>query len=209
MATLIRKLSVFSDGSIQSANLLPMVQVVWDDQNIDYNYKSRTQMPGWDVPDNPPAVYRFYPEMRDNSGDYRVNLDSPYNWKPQMIELNDGDESKWGYLVGPSRAQYNNTGWPMQAYLTMSGNKLQGEFIGNWYRFITLKQSDLSKVKGMTIVSHPQFVHRFTCVSWDSRTRTTVRINSTGTQKGQVYYYLITKEGYAYIPKRHVILPSS
>jgi hypothetical protein len=86
-------------------------------------------------------------------------MERPYNWKSAMIQLNGGDEQKFYYLTGSARATYNQTGWPMQAYLTMSGNRLQGEQIGEWFRFETLKPSDLAKAKGMTIQTHPQFVH--------------------------------------------------
>lgn len=180
-----------------------LARVVWDDENPDYNYKSRTQMPGWESVDNPPAVYRFYPEPR-KSGDYRVNLAVPYDWKTAIIAVNGGDVRDWEYLTSPGRATYNQTGWPMQAYITMSGNKLQGERVGDWFRFETLKPGDVAKVAGMTIETHPQFVHRFTCVTWDAQTKTTKHIESTGTARGQVYFFLVTKEGIAYIPFRHV-----
>ncbi len=182
------------------------VRVVWDDENPDYGYKCRTQQGGWAGPDNPPAVYRFYPEPREGAGDFRVNLADPYDWKPAIIAVNDGDEQKFDYLTGPGRAQYNQTGWAMQAYLAMSGNVLMGEFVGDWFRFLTLKQCDVDKAGWMSIVTHPWYVHRFTCVTWDRVTRTTKRIESTGTPRGQVYYYLVTKEGIAYIPRRHVVV---
>lgn len=184
-----------------------LVSVVWDDQNPDYNFMSRTKQLGWRGTEtqNPPAVYRFYPEMREKSGDYRVNLADPFDWKPSLIRVNGGDAQKFRYLTTAGVAQYNQTGWPMQAYLTMSGNKLAGEVVGQWFGFETLKPGDLGKVGGMTIVTHPHLIHRFTCVTWDPRTRTTERINSSGTPRGDVFYYLVTKEGIAYIPLRHVI----
>jgi hypothetical protein len=181
-----------------------MASVVWDDQNPDWDYKCRTLTEEL-ATRNPPAVNRFYPMMKDRAGDFRVNLSKPFDWKPAIIELNGGDRRKFDYLVGPARAQYNTTGWPMQAYIVMSGNKLQGEKEGDWYRFETLKQEDLPKVSGMTIETHPQFVHRFTCVGWDPKTRTTKRIDSTGTPRGDVLYLLVTKEGVGYIPLRHVV----
>lgn len=181
--------------------------VTWDDQNPDYGYKSRTQTLDL-ATDNPPAVYRFLPEPREGSGDYRVNMAIPYDWKPAIVALNGGGaegERRWGYLVGPERATYNSTGWPKQAYITFSGNELRGEFVGNWFRFETLRPADLSRVAGMTIQSHPWFVHRFTCVTWVQATQTTKHILSTGTPRGDVFFYLVTKEGVAYIPKRHVV----
>lgn len=183
---------------------LTKVRVVWDDENPDYGYKSRTQQKKWSGPKNPPAVYRFYPEMREQSGDYRVNMASPYDWKSAIVRVN-GNRIQWfNYLTGRGRATYNKRGWPQQAYITMSGNTLEGEFVGDWFKFNTLKQSDVFKAGGMNINTFPQYVHRFTCVTWDKKKKTTKRIPSSGTPKGQVYYFLVTKEGVAYIPKRHV-----
>ena len=190
---------------VVAADQPPRFRFVWDDENPDYDYKSRTL--GSDLgPDNPPAVMRFYPEMREKAGDFRVNLDSPYNWKPAIIAMNDGDEQKFSYLTGTGRAQFNQTGWPMMAYVGMSGNEIEIlEKIGDWYKIKTLQQSDVSRVAGWTILTHPKEIHRFTCITWDAKTKTTKRINSTGTPRGQVYYPLVTEEGCAYIPTRHVI----
>lgn len=189
----------------QQPPTLPLYRLAWDDENPDYGYKCRTQSGSWSGPDNPPAVMRYYPEQREQSGDYRVNLAIPYDWKPAIIALNDGDVQKFDYLVGRWRALYNQTGWPKQAYISMSGNVLQGYSVGGWLRFQTLRPSDLFKVRGMTIKTHSQFVHRFTCVTWDAKTKTTKHIESTGTPRGQVYFYLVTVEGFAYIPLRHVV----
>ena len=181
-----------------------IVTVVWDDQNPDWDFKSRTLSEDL-ATRNPPAVNRFYPMMKDKAGDFRVNLEKPFDWRRAIIDLNDGDIRKFDYLVGPARAQYNTTGWPMQAYLVMSGNKLQGQKEGDWFRFETLQPSDLPKAAGMTIQTHPHFVHRFTCVGWDGKTKRTKRIESTGTPRGDVFYFLVTKEGIGYIPLRHVV----
>ena len=177
-------------------------RVKWDDECACWDYKSRTQTETLATP-NPPAVYRFYKQPIDKQGDFRVNLSLPYDWKSAIISLNGGGyvgQRRWEYLVGPARASYNSTGWPMQAYLTMSGNRLRGEKIGGWLFFETLKQSDLPGAAEMTIQTHPHFVHRFTCVGWNNTTKTTKHINSTGTQWGDVFYYLVTVEGFAYIP---------
>jgi len=185
----------------------PAFRFAWDDEIGDpYNYKCRTQMDGFIGPDNPPAVLRFAPYILPDShniGDYRVNLADPYDWKPAIIAMNGGDEQRFDYLVGPSRAQFNTTGWPKMAYVGMCGNRLRGERVGDWFRFETLKQSDVSRVAGWTIDNHPEFIHRFTCVSW--KDGKTVHIESTGTPRGDVFYPLVTKEGYAFIPWRFVV----
>lgn len=183
------------------------LRVVWDDENPDYDFKSRTQSEDLATP-NPPAVYRYYKHPIEKEGDFRVNMETPYNWKDAIIALNGGGyvgQRRWEYLVGDNRATYNMTGWPKQAYLSMSSNILRGEEIGNWFFFQTLKQSDLPNVVGMTIQTHPHFVHRFTCVGWNNTTKTTKHIMSTGTQWGDVFFYLVTVEGFGFIPRRHVI----
>lgn len=192
-------------GSLPQPSELERVTVAWDDQNPDLNFMSRTQDPGFIGPDNPPAVYRFYKEPIEKQGDFRVKLDG---WKQAIIDLNGGGregEQRWEYLVDPKRATFNTTGWAQQAYLTMSGNELLGEFVGSWFRFVTLKPSDT--VVGMTRETHPHFVHHFTCVTWKvvDGIGFTHRIDGTGTPRGQVLWYCVTNEGFAYIPARHVV----
>jgi lysozyme len=194
-----------------------LATVVWDDQNPDYGYKCRTQSPHFTGPDNPPAINRYWPRPINEMGDFRVDLAIPHNWEPAIVEVNGGNRRKFFYLTGRKRAMYNNgqKGWPKQMYLVMSGNKLQGELLilpdektgrpMQWFKFKTLKPADLAKVKGWTNATHPQFIHRFTCVTWDKKTKTTRRINSTGTPRGDVFYYLVTVEGEAYIPGKHVV----
>lgn len=190
---------------VVTPNPIVSYRLAWDDQNVDYNYKSRTlgmTDPGY----NAPAVMRYYPIMREKAGDYRVVLDD--NWKQTVIILNDGNERKFAYWSGPSRAQFNTNGWPNLMYVGMSGNTINVlAEIGDWYKFETLKLIDWRSARTMNIETHPQFIHRFTCVTW--KNNMTVRIPSTGTQHGQVYYPLITNEGYAFIPKRHVVKAST
>ena len=179
----------------------------WDDENPDYNFKCRTQMPGSTIKTaNPPAVIRYYPEQREKSGDYRVNLAVPVNWWDCVVYINGGDERKADYLTGSARAQFNGTGWPMFAYVGMCGNVIRViEMTQLWVKFETLRQTDLLLAYSMTRASHPEFIHTFTCVGWNIVTKTTKHIWSTGTPRGEVFYPLVTKEGFAYIPRRHVI----
>lgn len=181
-----------------------LAAIVWDDQNPDYQFRCRTLADGFIGPDNPPAVMRFYPVMRENAGDFSVDIRT---WRDTIIRLNGGDTQKFNYWIGIKRAQFNSQGWPMLKYVGMCGNKLNGEVVGRWFRFETLMPSDVARARGMTIHTHPQFIHRFTCVTWDARNQVTRRINSTGTARGDVFFPLITKEGFAYIPLRHVVLP--
>lgn len=178
-----------------------LYRIVWDDENPDYNYKSRTQMKGWKYKRMTPAVMRYYPTMKETgkAGDFRVDISA---WKNFFLGLNGGDKQKFNYWTGTQTAQFNKTGWPLIAYITFSGNILEGEVVGKWLKFKTLKVNDLNFAKGKTIRTHPQYIHSFHCVSY--KNKKTVHILNTGTQRKEIYFPLITKEGYAYIPLRHV-----
>lgn len=183
-------------------------RVAWDDESPQWGYKSRTLTEAYPASYNPPAVWRFYPEPINKMGEFYANLAVPYDWKQAIIDLN-GSYQDWEYLTkgDPGTATYNK-GWPKQSYLVFSGNRLQGEFVGEWYRFETLKPSDLSKVRGMTIETHPHFIQRFTCVTWAKDAAGnwyTKHIESTGAPRGQVYQYLVSNEGIGYIPKSNVV----
>jgi hypothetical protein len=190
----------------------PRFRLAWDDELSDYNYKCRTQMPTDDPinTDNPPAVLRFAPEILRTQaiGDYRVNLtkDPTWQWKETIIQINGGGEvgeRAWGYLVGPSRAQFNTTGWAQMAYLGMCGNEVNVlDRVGGWVKFETLKATDWMRARSM---SEGVLIHRFTCITFDRETQTTKRIFSTGTPRGVVWYPVVTWLGYAWIPERFVV----
>lgn len=201
MVALTKRITTFSDGSF-GIEAFPKYRIAWDDENPDYNFKCRTQMSDWNGVASPPAVYRYYPVMKEDAGDFRVDISA---WKDFFIKLNnDIDGRKFEYWTGIERAQFNNTGWAQFAYLGMSGNRLIGEPVGDWFRFVTLKPTDLSMAQGMTRATHPFFIHTFTCVGF--KDGETVRIMSTNTDRGIIDYPLITKEGFAYIPLKHVAL---
>jgi hypothetical protein len=197
--------------TMRQATQTPRFRLAWDDELSDFSYKCRTQSPGFIGPDNPPAVLRFAPSIlpaNQGIGDYRVNLtkDPSWRWKETIIELNGGGEvgeRAWGYLVGPSRAQFNTTGWAQMAYVGMCGNEVRVlDRQGGWVKFETLKPSDWLRARSL---QEGQLIHRFTCTSWDAETQTTVRINSTGTPRGIVWFPLVTWEGYGFIPERFVV----
>jgi hypothetical protein len=187
----------------------PRFRFAWDDELSDYNYKCRTQMPTHDPidTDNPPAVLPFY-SVRNIADRQRVNLekDSSWRWKETIILMNGGGEvgeRAWGYLVGPSRAQFNTTGWARMAYLGMCGNEVNVlERAGGWVRFETLKPTDWLRARDL---QEGTLKHRFTCVTWDRETQTTKRIFSTGTPRGVVWYPVVTWEGSAWIPSRFIV----
>jgi hypothetical protein len=181
----------------------------WDDENSDYGFKCRTLTETQIKTDNPPAVIRYSPVTKEGAGDFRVDVSA---WKAFVIALNGGGEEgyrRWEYWCGKARAQFNGTGWPMLAYVGMCGNYLQGVRQGDWFRFETLKPGDLQRAQGMTRATHPHLIHTFTCVTWSKNETTgefyTKHILSTGTPRGIVDYPLITREGYAFIPARHIV----
>ncbi len=180
-------------------------RIIWDDENPEFNFKSRTETKGWGNLKAPPAVYRFYPKMVSNpnkkQGDFRVDIT---DWKQPIIALNGGSIKKFNYLTGKQRAQFNFTGFPKMAYLVMSGNLVKGEVIGNWLKFETFKPTDVSKIKGMTYRTNPYLIHSFHCVKYDKKLKKTIHVLSTGTNHGEVFYPLISKEGYGYIPLKYV-----
>jgi hypothetical protein len=200
-------------GSMDIDTTLPTFyyRTVWDDENIDYNYRSRTLHSEFTGPDNPPAVIKFFPEMNEAIADYRINLekDISWEWKNTCIKINNYDGNglqRFEYWSDDGVAQFNTTGWAKMAYLDMSGNVIKVlNIIGEWIKFETLKPTDWFRARAMNIDTHPEYIHKFTCVTWNNTTRTTKRIESSGTPRGQVYYPLVTWLGYAYIPKRHVI----
>jgi hypothetical protein len=188
----------------------PRFRFCWDDELSDYGYKCRTLLGGFDT-DNPPAVLRFAPSIlpaNQSIGDYRVNLekDPSWRWKETIILMNGGGEvgeRAWGYLVGPSRAQFNTTGWARMAYLGMCGNEVNVlERANGWVRFETLKPTDWLRARDL---NEGTLKHRFTCVTWDRETQTTRRIFSTGTPRGVVWYPVVTWEGSAWIPSRFIV----
>ena len=174
----------------------------------DWNFACRTQYPGNTIStDNPPAVLNFY-SVRNEADRQRINLekDPTWRWKETVIALNGGDVRKFDYWVGPTRAQFNDTGWARLAYVGMCGNEIKVlETVGDWVRFETLKPTDWLRARSMTRATHPHLIHSFHCVTWDPKTRTTVHIESTGTARGIVLYPLVTWEGYGWIPARNVV----
>lgn len=181
------------------------VRVVWDDENPDWNFKCRTQHPGFVGPKVPPAVNRFAREILKPGqpiGDYRVNISKWFNF---FVRLNnDATLQDFNYWTDPTKAQFNQTGWPMLAHLVFSGNQLRGVYVGDWFKFMTLRAADPAAAEDITLNSHPWFIHRFTCVKWDGKK--TVKINSTGTPRGDIFTPVITESGFGYIPK-HVVVP--
>lgn len=172
-----------------------------DEELLEWNFESRTSPRNETATINfkcTPSVFRFYKEPREGQGDFRVNI-TPM--RPALLALNGGDERKLGYLFDPGTALFNSTGYPKQAYVTMSRNvvKVIGRH-GDWRKIATLTPT--ANVSHMTYTSHPEYVHRFDLVCWDRLSETTYHHHNT--PRGTIYYYLVTNEGAAWIHSRYV-----
>jgi len=178
---------------------VPIMVVRGDEELAEYKFRSRTSLDnGWTAGPWTPSVFRYDKSPVKPKSDYRVDI-TPM--KEAIRKLNAYNEKALDYLFSPTTAIYNKTGDPKQAYITMSGNKLQVvEIVGNYLKFKTLIPS--SNVAGMTAESHPQFVHTFDLVGWvkNDITRQWQTLHKPNTPQGIIHYFLVTKEGYAYIP---------
>lgn len=158
-----------------------------------------------------PAVYGYSPEPVVKPSDYRVDETFllPYYYRLNDYDIhgvNDGmgDERCENFLFKADTALYNKKGFPYRELLTMSGNLLEPiEWVtrngARYLMFRTLRPTQ--DVRGMTYVTHPQYVHRFNLVM-DEEGVCVVRpiIN----RDGYLYYYLSSREGVGYMPERFV-----
>jgi hypothetical protein len=172
-----------------------------DEELLEWNFESRTSPRNETATINykcTPSVFRFYPQPREGSGDFRVNI-TPM--RSALLTLNGGDERKLEYLFNPGTALYNSTGYPKQAYVTMSRNEVKviGR-LGEWLKIATLTPT--ANVSHMTYTSYPEYVHRFDLVCWDRIDETTY--HHYNTPRGHILYYLVTNEGFAWINQRYV-----
>ena len=192
------------------------VRVVYDNESPDWNYQSRTLQIGLG---QAPAVYGYSPVPVEKPNDYRCD---EINWEQEYFELNDfdirgvrdglGHDRCVNFLFKADTALYNKKGFYSdngRELLTMSGNKLQvldWEIVNGirYVKFLTLKENDT--VSNLTHENSPHLVHRFEIVFADKKpdnsyiTKTVPKIN----RNGYLYYYLVSKQGYGYMPERFV-----
>ena len=181
-------------------------RVAGDEDIADWDFMSRTVVVGDGQFDQLPSVMRYSPFMEYKPGDYRVD-ETPFKAAYIAINNYDGDGLRRceNYLWKSDTALYNNQGFPKRQYLTMSGSLLKKidwakDVLGREYlKFETLKPTD--NVAGMTYQTHPHFVHRFDLVFGHDHASTG---HTPNTPRGLVYYYLTSKEGFGFFPKRYV-----
>lgn len=174
-------------------------QVRGDEELDEFHKESRTSPTnGFGKFPCTPSVFRFFPVPREDAGDFRVNV---LSLERAFLALNGEDsmeDPKARYFTQLTTGLYNNSGYPNQAYITTSRNKLRGVEEGKFLWFETLTPA--SNVEGMTFETHPHFVHKFDLVCWkDEATH-----HKFATPQGEICYYLVTEEGFAYIPLKYV-----
>jgi len=190
------------------------VRIVFDYECPDWNFTSRTNResnPGGPALGQAPAVYGYSPTPQDKPNDFHV-YEEPLKFFYFSLNNFDvyGEYDGLGkyrcesFLFKDNTALYNKEGFPKRELLTMSGNKLEViEWVtenGQRYcKFRTLTPS--SNVNEMTFRSHPHFVHIFNIVQLrDERTITNPKVS----RGGFLYYYLTSKDGFAFVPERFV-----
>ncbi len=169
------------------------------DEELEYkgndflNYKSRTQLEGWSYGAVTPSVFRFGKFPAQSPTEYFVNISAMDNDLKRINEYRQ-DEARINRLYSPGTAVMNRHGFPYLQYLVMSGCQLEPiEIVENCLKFKTLLPE--SNVSQMTYQTHPQFVMRWDLVTY--RNGETLHVID---RKGEIYWFLVTKEGHGYIP---------
>lgn len=211
---LLHSLTTYSDGSydvLRAQEIIPPVPnlfvVRWDDELTEYNYMSRTAAPTWGWGRQTPAVFRFFPVMREDAGDFRVNLETV----EAFTHVINPTDKLWDYYTGHSAGIFNthdvpegeSSGWPKQMYVVMSGNYLKGlEIVGNWLKFETLTVPQMApEGAGELHLTHPHHVHHWSVVGINAAGLTT---HAEIVNAGVVHYPCVSKEGFGFIPMRYV-----
>jgi hypothetical protein len=204
--------------TVQISHTTPNPRHFWvvagDEDVIDWHYQSRTLDDVFQQTypiRQAPAVYGYSPEPVQRPNDYRVD-ETPL--RLSYYALNSYDTSgAWdglgqarcdNFLFKDDTALYNGKGFPGRELLTMSQNILQEiEWVTErGYRYLKFKTLRLdNSVGGMSYATHPQFVHRFNLVQWGGERTEYVPKVSRG---GYLYYYLISRDGYGYMPERYI-----
>lgn len=170
-------------------------EVRGDEELEEFGYKSRTQMPNWKYGRITPSVFRFDKKPTQSPTEYFVDI-TPQD--AALRALNDYNDARISRLYSPSTAVMNRNGFPRLQYLVMSGCVLEEiEIVQNCLKFKTLLPN--SDTRGMTILSHPQYVMRWDLVTY--RNGETLHVID---RKGEIYWFLTTMEGVGYIPLKWV-----
>lgn len=160
----------------------------------------RVNLPDWDTEhygEQAPAVHRYSPKPEADPTEYTVRL--PNYWITEYLRINDNDPKKQNKVLAKGTALFNSRtgeinedwGFPVQSCLVMSTNLLKPLEVSSGYlKFATLTPTQ--DVSHMTAESHPWFVHRFAIVTPEGR-----YIDPT---VGTCRYFLVSKEGYGYVP---------
>lgn len=179
-----------------------LYRTLWDDEIEEFGFASRTASETWNLGPQTPAVFRHYPVLKDGAGDFRIDV-SPI--EPFIRALNGNDPRKFDYWIDVETAQFNSTGWPLMAYITMSGNLLRARRIVHDNQNVEMLEFDTLTMAtiqdGMNHDANPDLIHRFGIVGVD---RYGVTYHTNNTPQGIIDYPFVTEEGICYIPTRYV-----
>lgn len=184
--------------SLHISSLADLWIVRGDEELAEFNFNSRTNSQEWKDAGNlpqTPSVFRFDKNPVENNNDWRVDI-TPMDREIRRIN-NYNDALVDGYLYANATAMFNGSGFPKQQYLTMSFNFLQGVREGEYLKFFTLTPE--SNTTNMTYLTHPHLIHKWDIVTM--RNNATIHVN---TPKGDVFHFLVSREGSGYIPLRYV-----
>ena len=194
---------------IDNVTVLGPVPSLWkilgDEYLAEFNFMSRTAAPDWAYLPLTPCVFRFSYKPEAEPTQYRVNMSE---LEQQHIRTNnyDGDGQKRceNYLFAGGTCYFNGDTYPNMLYGFQANNIIRGlewtVFEGSRYlKFLTVKPTD--NVSHMTYETHPWLVHRWDLIS--GRDKETTR-HTNITPRGLVYNFLVSKEGYGFIPEKNV-----
>jgi hypothetical protein len=169
-----------------------------DEEMSEYNFRSRTLDPVWIANGylrQAPCLFRYDKSPVDNKNDWRVDI-SPLDTSIRRINNHNDDVVR--YLYSPVSGLFNRTGFPMQQYLVMAFNFLKEISVdANYLEFQTLTPA--SNTGHITRASHPWLVHKWDIIT--ARDKVTIHVN---TPKGDVFNFLVSREGRGYIPLEYV-----
>lgn len=165
-------------------------RVKHDDQLARYNYKSRT----YDENSQghlrqAPEVVPLFLEPKLTTGTGRTTLDGA--WETYLDALHDNDAVRIRYVKGIKTGLFNTAGFPQLESLTMGGNIITLIRVqGDWGLVNTMPYAGPPSAAEVNYFTRPDWVHKFTVVSWRRSTKTTLVIRPP---KGDIYWPLVSR----------------
>ncbi len=156
---------------------------------VKHDDPPRMTEPGWTGKSIAPEVFPMYVSPSRLHGTARTRL-TP-EWIEYFHALNPGIRA-WRYIKGVQAGLFNTAGFPHLESLTCGGNYLKirpniKEIWGEeWLPLVTMDYyGTVPSANTCNHFTHPWLVHRFVCVTWDSRI-----INPP---PGEIYFPVVSK----------------